>query len=138
MKLRLKIFLVILAVLAVFIIVLYSCTGTNDDDNNDDQGVYGEPLPGLAGAWQDPETFDIFVIAWRSGAYQVVSVTNGNTAYPITGQSWDGSSLSWTYYIPGDDDHLSYRTTSLNGNRLHTDWWYSDEGSGTETLKRVP
>ena len=38
-------------------------------------------MPGLAGTWHDPETNDVFVIAWQNNQYVVTSV------------SWQGTEL---------------------------------------------
>jgi hypothetical protein len=97
-----------------------------------------EAMPGLAGTWQDPQTYDTFVIAWVNNSYVVQSVVYEGTNYSITSQSWSGSSLTWTYYIPESTTTLSYQTTSLSGDSLYTNWWNDGGASGTETLARVP
>ncbi len=129
---RNKVFIVLLAALAVMVIIACSCSDISLPNGNDP-----EAIPGLAGSWQDPETSDVFVIAWQNSKYVVTSVTWEGTSYDITSQSWDGSSLTWSYYIPESDVSLSYQTTSLSGDSLYTNWWNDAGGSGTETLGRV-
>jgi hypothetical protein len=128
---RNKVFLVCLAAVAVLVIIACSCTDFNI-------GGSQEAVPGLAGKWQDPETSDIFVIAWQNDQYVVTSVTWEGQSYDITEQSWSGSSLTWTYYIPETTTYLSYSTTSVSGDSLYTNWWNSGGASGTETLGRIP
>lgn len=96
-----------------------------------------EAMPGLAGTWQDPQTFDTFVIAWMNNQYVVKSVVYEGTIYKVTAQSWADNSLTWTYYIPESASTLSYQTTSLSGDSLFTNWWNDQGDSGTETLGRV-
>jgi hypothetical protein len=96
-----------------------------------------EAMPGLAGTWQDPQTFDTFVIAWVNNQYVVKSVVYEGTTYKITSQSWANNSLTWTYYIPESSSTLSYQTTSLSGDSLFANWWNDQGDSGTETLGRV-
>jgi hypothetical protein len=129
---RNKVFLVLLAALAGMVIIACSCTDFSFSTNS------AETMPGLAGTWQDTATTDTFVIAWQDGKYEVTSVTYEGTTYSITDQSWSGSSLTWTYYIPEYETYLSYETTSLSGDSLYTNWWNDGGGSGTEILARVP
>lgn len=130
---RNKVFLISLAAVAVMVIIACSCS-----DISLPGGSSTEAIPGMAGTWQDPETSDLFVIAWQSGKYVVTSVTWEGTTYSITDQSWSGSTLSWTYYIPENDIYLTYETTSLSGDSLYTNWSNSADNSGTEILGRVP
>jgi hypothetical protein len=134
MQPRNKVFLVLLAALAGLVIIACSCT----DLSFLKSGSGNEAVPGMAGTWQDPETYDTFVIAWQSGKYEVTSVTWETTTYEITDQSWSGTSLTWSYYIPESGVTLSYQTTSLSGDSLYTNWWNDAGASGTETLSRVP
>ncbi len=97
-----------------------------------------EAMPGLAGTWQDPQTKDTFVIAWVNNEYVVQSVVWETTTYNITSQSWSGSSLTWSYYIPETKVTLTYDTTSISGDSLYTNWWNDQNNSGTETLGRLP
>lgn len=131
---RNKVFIVLLAALVGMIIIACSCTDLsflNTGGNNP------EAMPGLAGTWQDPQTTDTFVIAWQNDQYVVTSVTFESTTYDITEQSWSGTALTWTYYIPEYDTYLSYETTSLSGDSLYTNWSNDGGSSGTETLERV-
>jgi hypothetical protein len=131
---RNKVFLVLLAALAVMVIIACSCTDLSFLNIGGDNQ---EAMPGLAGTWQDPQTTDTFVIAWQNGQYVVTSVTFESTTYDITEQSWSGTALTWTYYIPEYETYLSYETTSLSGDSLNTNWWNDGGGSGTEILERV-
>jgi hypothetical protein len=94
-------------------------------------------MPGLAGTWQDPDTSDMFVIAWQNGQYVVTSVTWEGTSYSLTSQAWTGSSLTWSYNDTDLSLTVTHKTTSLSGDNLYANWSYSDGSSGTETLTRV-
>jgi hypothetical protein len=94
------------------------------------------PMPGLAGTWHDPDTNDVFQVAWQGGQYVVTSVTWQGTSYSITSQSWDGSNLSWSYFDSTLNLTVTHTTTSLSGDSLYANWSYSDGSSGTETLAR--
>ncbi len=128
-----KIWFVALVALVAAVTIACSCSALNNLI-----GSSQEAMPGLSGKWQDPETFDIMTIAWQDGKYVVTSVDYNGTQYSITSQSWDGSSLTWSYYIPETGVTLSYETTSLSGDSLYTNWWNDADNSGTETLGRVP
>lgn len=134
MQPRNKVFLVLLAAAAGLVLIACSCT---DFSFNFGTGSGNEAMPGLAGTWQDPETFDTFVIEWQNNKYEVTSVTWETDTYDVTEQSWSGSTLTWTYYIPESDMYLSYETTSLSGDSLSTNWWNSAGNSGTEVLDRI-
>jgi hypothetical protein len=101
-----------------------------------DTPVASNPMPGLAGTWHDPDTNDVFNIAWQGGQYVVTSVTWEGNIYSITSQSWSGNSLSWSYYDSDLGLTVTHTTTSLSGDSLYADWSYSDGSSGTETLVR--
>jgi len=96
------------------------------------------PLLGLEGRWEDPETLTVHTIEWQSGRYVVVScIDEDGRSFPVTEQNWDGSTLTWTYYVASSDVSVGFETTSLNGDSLNTNWWNSIGRSGTEILYRV-
>jgi hypothetical protein len=98
--------------------------------------VQPNPMPGLAGTWNSPNTGDVFVIAWQGGEYVVVSCTWEGYSYSITSQSWTGSSLTWSYYDSALSLTVTLTTTSLNGNSLDVNVSLSDGSSSTVTLLR--
>lgn len=96
------------------------------------------PLPGLEGQWQDPETLFIFTISSIGDTYQVTAVVDSDSAsVPVADQSWDGTTLTWSIANAANDYTLTYETVSINGDSLFTNWSANDGGSGTETLLRV-
>ena len=94
------------------------------------------PMPGLAGTWNSPDTGDVYEIAWQGGQYVVVSCIWEGTSYDITSQSWNGSSLIWSYNDSDMGQTVTLTTTSLSGDSLDVDWSLSDGSSGTTTLQR--
>jgi len=128
-----KVWLVLLAALLVAVTIACSC-----GDLSSLTGGGGEAIPGLAGRWEDPETLTVHTIEWQSGRYVVVScIDEDGSAFSITEQNWDGSKLTWTYYVSSSDVSVGFETTSLNGDSLNTNWWNSVGRSGTEILGRV-
>lgn len=130
-----KVLMTVLSFVVAMVVIACSCTSliptaTTQPPSNQ------EPMPGLTGTWQDPETTDTFVIAWQNNQYVVTSVTWEGTSYSITSQNWDGSSLTWSYYDTDLSMTVTYSTTSLSGDSLYVDWSYSDGSGGTETLGR--
>jgi hypothetical protein len=98
-----------------------------------------EPIPGLAGKWQDPDTTTVHTIAWQGGKYVVVSANNpDNGSYQVTSQDWSGGVLTWTYYVPSSGYSVSFETVSVSGDSLYTNWSNDQGASGIETLQRVP
>jgi hypothetical protein len=97
-----------------------------------------ETMPGLAGTWQDPATTDTFVVVRQNGQYVVTSCTWEGETYEITAQSWNGSTLSWSYFDTTLALTATHTTTSLDGDNLNANWSWSDGSGGTETLVRVP
>jgi hypothetical protein len=94
------------------------------------------PMPGLAGTWNAPDTGEVFEIAWQGGLYVVVSCTWNGLSYSITSQYWTGSSLTWSYYDQAISLTVTVTTTSLNGDSLDVNVSISDGSSGTVTLLR--
>jgi hypothetical protein len=133
-----KVLITVLSFVLAMVVIACSCSSlipsaTSQPPSNQ------EPMPGLAGKWQDPETTDTATIVWQNNQYVVTSVVWETNTYDITSQSWNGSSLSWSYYDSDLAVTTTYTTTSLSGDSLNVDWSYSDgSASGTETLTRVP
>ena len=97
------------------------------------------PIPGLAGKWQDPETYTVHTIAWQNGRYVVVSSIDAQEgSYQVTSQDWTNGSLTWTYYVASTGYSVSFQTLAVSGDSLYTNWWNDQGASGTETLQRVP
>jgi hypothetical protein len=96
-----------------------------------------EPVTGLAGKWEDPDTKTVHTIAWQNGQYTVTSSINPDSGgYTITEQSWSNGVLHWTYCIP-NGTCVSFDTISVSGDNLDTNWTSTNGGSGTVTLTRV-
>jgi hypothetical protein len=130
-----KVLITVLTFTLAMVVIACSCSSLIPTATSPQ--VSQEAMPGLAGTWQDPQTFDTFVIAWLNNQYVVQSVVYEGTTYKVTSQSWADNSLKWTYYIPDSTVTLSYQTTSLSGDSLITNWWNDQGASGTETLGRV-
>jgi hypothetical protein len=94
------------------------------------------PMTGLDGTWNNPETNDVYQIALQGSQYVVVSCTWQATSYSITSQTWTGSSLTWSYYDSDLALTVTFQTLSLSGDYLYTNWSYSDGRSGSLTLQR--
>jgi hypothetical protein len=100
--------------------------------------VAPNPMPELAGYWEDTETKDVHVIEWQDGKYVVTAINAPDgSSLEITDQSWDGSSLNWTYYVSGTGVSVTFTTVSVSGDNLYTNWSNTDDRNGTETLVRV-
>ncbi len=96
-----------------------------------------EAIPGLAGHWLDTETNDVHTIEWMNGQYVVTSVIDDEYGeFAVTSQSWDGSTLTWTYKVSYNDTSVTFTTISVSGDSLYTTWSNSTGSSGTETLQR--
>jgi hypothetical protein len=93
-------------------------------------------MPGLDGTWHNPDTNDVYEIAWQNGQYVVVSCSWEGTSYSIASQSWTGSSLTWSYYDTDLELTVTLTTTSISGDTLYVDYSLSDGSSGTTTLLR--
>ena len=95
-----------------------------------------EPIPGLAGYWQDG--MRVFSIAWQNDKYEVTGFNVAGTANPeILSQSWDGSTLTWTYRVISAFDAVTMAVQSVNGDRLSVNWSVQDGDSGPATLRRA-
>jgi hypothetical protein len=132
-----KVLLTVLSFVLALAVIACSCSSLLPTATTQPPSNGQEPMPGLVGTWQDPETTDTFVIAWQNNQYVVTSVTWKTNSYSITSQSWNGSSLTWTYYDDTLPETVTYTTTSLSGDSLNVEWSYASGASGTETLGRV-
>jgi hypothetical protein len=135
-----KVLITVLTFVLAMLVIACSCSSlipTATTQPPAQPTIVQEPMPGLTGTWQDPETSDTFVIVWQNNQYVVTSITWETNSYSITSQSWNGSSLTWTYYDTDLPMTVTYTTTSLSGDSLNVDWSYSDGSGGTETLSRV-
>jgi hypothetical protein len=100
-------------------------------------GSTTEAIPGLAGSWEDPETFDVHTIVWENNTYVVTSTTAPDgTDYPVVSQSFSNNVLTWTYAVP-DRATVTFVVESVSGDNLYTTWSNDQGNSGTETLSRA-
>jgi hypothetical protein len=94
-------------------------------------------IPGLEGAWRDPETNDVHTIVWTNDQYLVSStIAPDGTSYPVTRQDWSNGILTWTYSVPGGAV-VTFVVQYVSGDNLFTTWSNDQSSSGTETLNRV-
>ena len=101
--------------------------------------VNQEPMPGLAGKWEDPETLTVHTIEWSGDSYVVTSSVNPDRGtYDITYQNWDGSTLNWTYYVAATDVAVTIETVSVDGDTLTFNWSQTTGDSGTDVYTRIP
>ncbi len=128
-----KVLFTVLSFILAMLVIACSCSSLIPT------GLTGgtEPMPGLAGKWENPDTNDVFEIAWQNNQYVVLSATWEGTSYTIDSQSWTGSSLIWSYYDTDLAVTVSLETTSLSGDILYVNWSLSDGTSGTAALNRV-
>jgi hypothetical protein len=90
----------------------------------------------LEGSWQTSNK--AHTIAWQNSKYVVTSVIDSEEgSLEITSQSWDGSTLTWTYYRPSTDRSITYTTSSVSGDKLLINYSNSAGGSGSVTLRRI-
>jgi hypothetical protein len=103
------------------------------------QTPVSNPLPELAGFWQDWTR--VFTIEWQGSQYVVTAITASGTAKrTLTSQSWDGTSLTWTYDYTDENGSSSntYSTVSVDGDSLTVKYSSSNGVSDTHILRRVP
>ena len=133
MQPRNKVFLVLLAALAVMVIIACSCS---DITNLTGGGGSEQPIAGLAGKWEDQYELTVHTIEWNGTKYEVTECTNPNYGvYEIVSQTWDGSTLTWVYRsTQGADVTLS--TISVSGDELFLNWSSTNGNSGTDTFLR--
>ena len=96
----------------------------------------GRPMPELEGYWQWSNK--VYTIAWQNSQYVVTSVIDSEEgSLEITSQSWNGSTLTWTYYRPSGDTSETYTTSSVSGNKLFLNYSNSAGYSSSETFHKV-
>lgn len=165
-----KFWLVVGASIAAFVLIACSCSGLPSSIQNilstpttnyyatlppvqvteppiqvteppiDVQPSGGEPMPGLAGDWIDPDSSGggtVSTIVWQNNEYQVVSVINSNRGpNELTKSTWAEGVLTWEY-CPEGMHCITQSTVSLHGDALTVNWSWSDGGnSGTSDLMR--
>ncbi len=133
-----KVFITVSAFVTAMVVIACSCGTILPFGPTPTVAPPPNPLPGLDGQWQDPETLFIFTISSSGGSYQVTAVVDSEGAsVPVADQSWDGSKLTWSISNVADNYTLTYETVSISGDSLFTNWSANDGSSGTETLLRV-
>ena len=101
---------------------------------------------GLAGMWLDSETNDLHTIEQNGDGYRVSSVIEqcAEGAVPekmeMKSSEWENGVLSWSYFVPSTGYSVFFKTLSLDGDNLETEWVNRDSTgvtrSGKETLTR--
>ena len=95
------------------------------------------PLPELAGYWQDGSR--VFTIEWQNNQYVVTAITApGTSVRTLTSQSWNGSSLTWSYAYSDENSNstITFTTGSISGDTLTADYSSSDGESSIHFLTR--
>jgi len=124
---RNKLFLILAAFVVVAATLACSFGGGNS-----------EPIDGLAGQWEDQYELTVHTIEWDGSNYKVTGCSNPEKGtYSIVSQSWDGTTLTWTYQVPGGAD-VGLSTVSVSGDELNVNWWSSNGNSGVDTFLRYP
>ncbi len=135
---RNKVFLVLLAALAVMVIIACSCTDFSFTTNGGNGGTSPEPIPGLAGRWEDQYELTVHTIEWDGTKYVVTESWNPDRGiYEILEQTWNGSALNWVYRVPDGAD-VTLETISVTGDELYLNWWSTNGNSGQDTFLRYP
>ena len=113
-----------------------------------------EAWPGVTGEWWDPQTssaspgfvsLPTYVIVWQNGKYMVVSCSDPEAGeiFPITSQTWTGSTLTWSYIELNTTWTITVTATSFGtdsrygGDGLSVLWSTSTGASGTKALIRA-
>lgn len=101
---------------------------------------------GLAGVWLDSETNDLHAIERNGDGFRVSSVIEqcAEGAVPekmeMKSSEWENGVLSWSYFVPSTGYSVFFKTVSLDGDNLETEWVNRDSAgvtrSGKETLTR--
>jgi hypothetical protein len=128
---RNKIWIALLAFALVTITIACSCSSLTD--------LFGskEPMPGLAGQWEDPLEGTIHTIEWNGDTYVVTSSVNpDNGTYAVSDQNWDGSTFTWTYYVAASDVSVTIQALSISGDTMSLNWWSTNGNSGQDTFNR--
>jgi hypothetical protein len=96
------------------------------------------PMPGLAGNWQ--EAAKVFTIEWQGAQYVVTAINAaGTSTRTLTGQSWNGTSLTWTYDYSDESgtSTVTYTTVSVDGDVLTANYSTNNGASNVSFLQRV-
>jgi hypothetical protein len=136
---RNKVWLTLLVFVLVVVTIACSCSDlTGGGSSGGSGGSSSEPIPGLAGKWRDVAENNVHTIVWDGSKYTVASVVDDSYgAYTISSQSWDGSSLKWTYEA-SEGAGVTIWTTSVSGDTLNVGWSSSNGNSGTDSFPREP
>jgi hypothetical protein len=97
------------------------------------------PLPALAGYWQTGAI--VFTIEWQGGRYAVTAINaSGTSTRTLEEQSWDGSSLTWTYTYADENgsSSITYSTATVEGDTLTAYRSTASGGPDMRLLRRVP
>ncbi len=94
------------------------------------------------GTFFDPATvYKTFVtVAIRDGAPTVIHAEESvgdKELYEVRGSSWDGSTLTWSHYVPSTQYLVTYVCTEAKGNLLVCTWSNDHHAAGKENLPRV-
>ncbi|HEY70496.1 MAG TPA: hypothetical protein G4O08_07940 [Anaerolineae bacterium] len=97
-----------------------------------------EPPIDLAGEWYNSVTTTVTTIVWEDDEFRVVSMydTEDQEDRPITFSEWDGTRITWSYYLESNGLTITYTMTSLVGDNLNCDWVNTNNATGTRTLTR--
>lgn len=123
-----RVFITVISFVVAMVVIACSCT----DIIPNIPGV--NPMPGLEGTWNNPDTGDVYQFSWQDGKYVVLSCTWMGDTYEITSQSWSNSTLTWSYLDTYYNDTVTVTTNSLSGDSLAVT--YSGAATGTATLQR--
>jgi hypothetical protein len=96
------------------------------------------PPINLEGTWYNPSTHSETTIVWRNNTFEATHIVDNDDGdvYPVTSSGWDGTSFTWSYYVPDTTYHVIFSMTSLVGNNLNCYWFNDHDASGTRTLQR--
>ncbi|MBI4730604.1 MAG: hypothetical protein HY781_00430, partial [Chloroflexi bacterium] len=108
------------------------------DNGGNGGGTSPEPIPGLAGRWEDQYELTVHTIEWNGTKYVVTESWNPDRGiYEIIEQSWNGSVLNWVNRVPDGAD-VTLETISVSGDELYLNWWSTNGNSGQDTFLRYP
>lgn len=128
---RNKVLFAFLAFIVVAVTIACSCSSLSNT------GGSSEPMTGLAGTWRDEAEGTVHKIEWTGSTYKVVSSVNDvRGTYDVTEQTWNGSTFTWTYYVPQTEVSVTIEATSVSGNTMNLNWRSSNGNSGTDTFVR--
>jgi hypothetical protein len=130
-----KLWITLIGVLLTMVIIACSC-GTIIPGLTGSTPTASRPMPELEGSWQYSNK--VYSIAWQNNQYEVTSVIDSEEgSLDVTSQSWDGNSLTWTYFRPSTGRSITYSTTSVNGNKLFINYSNDTGVLGSRILRRV-